>query len=96
MGGDRLSSLFDCIDARKVTILARTIFRKSSDFYLRCNRAKIELLNLFSGGRIMPRRKRINKQQPKKKMNWTTTVWYIIGALIVMAMGFSLVAGAFR
>jgi hypothetical protein len=46
--------------------------------------------------RYMPRRKRINKQQPKKKMNWTTTVWYIIGALIVIAMVFSLVAGAFR
>ncbi len=44
----------------------------------------------------MPRRKRIAKQQPKKKINWTTTLWYIIGALIVIAMVFSLVAGAFR
>ncbi len=44
----------------------------------------------------MSRRKRVNKRQPKKKMNWTTTVWYIIGALIVIAMVFSLVAGAFQ
>jgi len=44
----------------------------------------------------MPRRKRVNKQQPKKQINWTTTIWYIIGALIVLAMVFSLVAGAFR
>ncbi len=44
----------------------------------------------------MARRKRIKKQQPKKKIHWTTTVWYIIGALIVVAMVFSLVAGAFR
>ncbi len=43
----------------------------------------------------MARRKRISKQQPKKKINWTTTIWYIIGALIVIAMVFSLVAGAF-
>ena len=46
----------------------------------------------------MPRRKRINSQTQtkKKKINWTTTIWYIIGALIVIAMVFSLVAGAFR
>ena len=44
----------------------------------------------------MPRRKRIKKQQPKKKMNWTATAWYIIGALIVFSMVFSLVAGVFR
>ena len=43
-----------------------------------------------------PRRKRINRQQPKKKINLTTTIWYILGALIVLAMVFSLVAGAFR
>ncbi len=46
----------------------------------------------------MARRKRVGtSQQPKKKqINWTTTIWYIIGALIVIAMVFSLVAGAFR
>ena len=44
----------------------------------------------------MPRRKRVKKQQPKKKMNMTTTIWYILGALIVLSMVFSLVAGAFR
>ncbi len=43
-----------------------------------------------------PRRKRISKQQPpQKKVNWTTTLWYIIGALIVIAMVFSLVSGVF-
>jgi predicted nucleic acid-binding Zn ribbon protein len=44
----------------------------------------------------MARRKRVSKQKPKKKMNWTTTIWYVIGALIVIAMVFSLVASAFN
>ena len=46
----------------------------------------------------MARRKRVGtSQQPKKKkINWTTTIWYIIGALIVISMVFSLVASAFR
>jgi predicted nucleic acid-binding Zn ribbon protein len=44
----------------------------------------------------MPRRKRIKKQAPKKKMSLTTTIWYVLGALIVLSMVFSLVAGAFR
>lgn len=40
-------------------------------------------------------RRRKRKATPAKKQDWKTTVWYVIGALIVIAMVFSLVAGAF-
>lgn len=40
-------------------------------------------------------RRRKRKPVPAKKRDWKTTVWYVIGALIVIAMVFSLIAGAF-
>ena len=91
-----MSSLFDYPFDVKVTIRAQTFHLRFFDFHPCANRAKIKLSNYPCGGRNMPRRKRVNKQQPKKQINWTTTIWYIIGALIVLAMVFSLVAGAFR
>jgi len=42
-----------------------------------------------------PRRKKKNTPPPKKR-DWKTTVWYAIGALIVLAMVFSLFASALR
>jgi len=40
-------------------------------------------------------RRRPRKRAKPKKRHWRTTVWYIIGALIVLSMVFSLVATAF-
>lgn len=40
------------------------------------------------------RRKRAKKVTPQRR-DWKTNVWYLIGALIVLTMVFSLVAGAF-
>ncbi len=43
----------------------------------------------------MTRRRKARSSAPAPKRDWKTTAWYIIGALIVIAMMFSLVAGAF-
>ncbi|NUQ38885.1 MAG: hypothetical protein HUU23_14030 [Caldilineales bacterium] len=43
----------------------------------------------------MARRKRSGVRRPARKQDWRTTVWYVIGALIVLAMVFALVASAF-
>ena len=41
-------------------------------------------------------RRRSRKKAKSKKRDWRTTVWYIIGALIVLSMVFSLFASAFQ
>ena len=43
----------------------------------------------------MARRRKVRTSRPTPKLDWKTTVWYVIGALIVIAMVFSLIAGAF-
>ncbi|MCP4166372.1 MAG: hypothetical protein GY759_10820 [Chloroflexi bacterium] len=42
----------------------------------------------------MARRRKRNVTRTRQR-HWKTTVWYVIGALIVIAMVFSLFAGAF-
>lgn len=42
----------------------------------------------------MTRRRRKRTAKPRPKLNWQTRVWYVIGALIVLAMVFSLFASA--
>ncbi|MCO6450719.1 MAG: hypothetical protein J5I90_07995 [Caldilineales bacterium] len=36
-----------------------------------------------------------SKRSNKKPRDWKTTVWYVLGALIVLSMVFSLFAAAF-
>jgi len=43
----------------------------------------------------MARRKRTKANRPVRKQDWRTTVWYVIGALIVLTMVFALIASAF-
>ncbi len=43
----------------------------------------------------MTRRRKAKTPARASKRDWKTTVWYVIGALIVIAMVFSLFAGAF-
>jgi len=42
----------------------------------------------------MPPRRKKKSPKPAPKRDWKTTTWYVIGALIILAMVFSLFASA--